>query len=259
MSKAKKGIRERRQDYIKRDIRELTKLGFDKATILKDKAIESIAWSQKSYDNYRKHIRTLKRQLKQGFLHKNQHGRLFSSSEYKEIQKVTKLLNSKKKSEFEKYKQLHPNMDAVEKAFLLGKEVTTKTSAELLKLSNNFGSEDIFNTIDKDDNLDDWLEYYKDKSDYFSIESVVDDSGYWFDKMALGDFYKYGKINDDEYEILLDLYKELPSTVKMHIKNNIDTLLKQVESATKTIYKDDYYQGIKTIMLTNTHRKFIIN
>ena len=51
MSKAKKGIRERRQDYIKRDIRELTKLGFDKATILKDKAIESIAWSQKSYDN----------------------------------------------------------------------------------------------------------------------------------------------------------------------------------------------------------------
>ena len=77
--------------------------------------------------------------------------------------------------------------------------------------------------------------------------------------MALGDFYRYGKLNDDEYEILLDLYKELPSTVKMHIKNNIDTLLKQVESATKTIYKNDYYYAIKNIMLTNTHRKFILN
>lgn len=258
MSKAKKGIRERRQDYIKRDIRELTKLGFDKATILKDKAIESIAWTQKSYDNYRKHIRTLKRQLKQGYLHKNQHGRIFSSKEYKQIMNVTKILNTKKKVEFEKYKREQPNMDSVEKAFLLGQEVTTKTSSEMLKLANNFGNEDIFNSIGKDDDLTDMLDYYEDKANRFTKEQVVD-NGYWFDRLVLNDFYKYGKINEDEYEVLLDVYKELPATVKMHIKHNIETLMQQVESATTTKYKNDYYRAIKTIMLTNIHRKFILN
>ena len=259
MSKAKKGIRERRQDYIKRDIRELTKLGFDKATILKDKAIESVAWSQKSYDNYRKHIRTLRRQLKQGFLHKNQHGRIFTPSEYKEIQKVTKLLNTKKKSEFMKYQKEHSNMSTIEKAFLLGKPVVSKTGSEEMRLGFNFSQEDIFNKIGKEEDLRDRLDYYKNKADMFNKNMVVD-NGRWFDKLVLRDFYDYGKLTDDEYELLYDLYAESSSIVKMHIKQNVDTLLKQVDSAgSDGKYKGDYFNAIRHIMLTNIERKFIIN
>ena len=71
----KKGIRQTRQDYIKRDIRELQKLGFSLTDVVGDRSIESLAYTKKSYDRYRKHIRALKNKKVRKELSKYQDGK----------------------------------------------------------------------------------------------------------------------------------------------------------------------------------------
>ena len=86
----KKGIRQSRQDYIKRDIRELQKLGFSFNDIVGDRSIESLAYTKKSYDRYRKHIRALKNKART-----NQHGIKMTVKQFNQIKKLEKELRLK--------------------------------------------------------------------------------------------------------------------------------------------------------------------
>ena len=93
----KKGIRQSRQDYIKRDIRELQKLGFSLTDIVGDRSIESLAYTQKSYDRYRKHIRALKSKART-----NQHGIKMTVKQFNQIKKLEKEFTELKAKELDR-------------------------------------------------------------------------------------------------------------------------------------------------------------
>ena len=257
----KKGVRKNREQYIKRDIRELQKYGVPIDDILQGKEIKSIAYNKTGYENYRRHIRRIKSNLRKDNSRVNQHGRLFTNKELKQIRELEEYFNEIKLNEYKRYASTrNNNIGAIEKAFLFGKEVRSRTGGESLKLSNNFAREDIFNSIGKKDNLQEVLEIYEEDADSFYYSDVVD-NGKWFDEIYLRKYEESGKISEIEREILLQSYQELEMTQKSQIKKTIDKKMQAVESATKhnPKYSGNTFMAINDIILVNISERFILN
>ena len=144
----KKGIRQTRQDYIKRDIRELQKLGFSLNDVVGDRSIESLAYTQKSYDRYRKHIRALKNKART-----NQHGIKMTVKQFNQIKKLEKEFTELKSKELERIAKQN-NLNALEIAYLKGKEIMANKFQSSTKLPNNCGEVKIFDYINKKANID---------------------------------------------------------------------------------------------------------
>lgn len=221
----KKGIRQSRKDYIKRDIRELQKLGFDEVTILNGRSIESLAYTQKSYDRYRKHIRALKKQSRT-----NTHGITFTKKQMKEIRDLEKEFNQIKDSEFKRLVK-SSNLSPIDLAYLKGKEISSNKYPESIKLGMSFGKENIFDSINNKNKYESIINLFKDLKENFTVDNIID-NGRWFDKIYLANFEEYGYIDEDEREILNALFQELSPVQKSFVKNNIDYLMRKVESVT---------------------------
>lgn len=247
MAKKSKGIRERRIDYIKRDIRELKKMGFEISEILKERTMESLAYTKKSYENYRNHIKSLKKKVRT-----NQHGRTFTKKELEKIKDLEDKFNNLKADEFKKY-SAGKNLSPAEKAFLHGKEVRAINNGESMRLSNNFAPVNIFESFQKKDNFDSLYDLWLQDYETFSTNDVVD-NGFWFKKLYIDKFEENGKLSSFESGLLMDMYSDLEMVHKMHIKKNIDKLMQIVESATsnrKSGFCNNYFRAIHNIVLSS--------
>ena len=164
----KKGIRQTRQDYIKRDIRELQKLGFSLTDIVGDRSIESLAYTKKSYDRYRKHIRALKNKA-----WTNQHGIKMTVKQFNQIKKLEKEFTELKSKELDRIAKQN-NLNALEIAYLKGKEIMSNKFQSSTKLPNNFGEVKIFDFINKKANIDKTIKEIQDEMDNFKGEDLLE-------------------------------------------------------------------------------------
>lgn len=217
----KKGIRQSRQDYIKRDLRELKKLGYSMEDILNGRTIESLAYTQKSYDNYRKNIRKLKKKART-----NQHRITFTKKQYEEIRKIEKDFTELKSRELERIAKQN-NLNALEIAYLKGKEIMSNKFQTSLSLPNNFGKVKLFDYINKKDKVDEMIEEIKNEMDNFVGDELIDD-GRRIDKLYLQQFEEAGFIDEDERQVLKEEYEKLSPIEKAFAREKINYLSRYI-------------------------------
>ena len=217
----KKGIRQSRQDYIKRDIRELQKLGFSLTDIVGDRSIESLAYTQKSYDKYRKHIRALKNKART-----NQHGIKMTVKQFNQIKKLEKEFTELKSKELDRIAKQN-NLNALEIAYLKGKEIMSNKFQSSTKLPNNFGEVKIFDYINKKDSIDRLIEDIKQELEEFDGDKLLD-NGKAVDVFYLNPFEEAGFIDEDEHDILLEEYNKLSPIEKAFAREKINYLSRYI-------------------------------
>ena len=217
----KKGIRQSRQDYIKRDIRELQKLGFSLTDIVGDRSIESLAYTKKSYDRYRKHIRALKNKAR-----KNQHGIKMTVKQFNQIKKLEKEFTELKSKELDRIAKQN-NLNALEIAYLKGKEIMSNKFQSSTKLPNNFGEVKIFDYINKKDSIDRLIEDIKQELEEFDGDKLLD-NGKAVDVFYLNPFEEAGFIDEDEHDILFEEYNKLSPIEKAFAREKINYLSRYI-------------------------------
>ena len=217
----KKGIRQSRQDYIKRDIRELQKLGFSLTDIVGERSIESLAYTQKSYDRYRKHIRALKTKART-----NQHGIKMTIKQFNQIKKLEKEFTELKSKELDRIAKQN-NLNALEIAYLKGKEIMSNKFQSSTKLSNNFGEVKIFDFINKKANIDKTIKEIQDEMDNFKGEDLLE-STKRIDKFYLEPFEEAGFIDEDERAILKEEFDNLSPIEKAFAREKINYLSRYI-------------------------------
>ena len=217
----KKGIRQTRQDYIKRDIRELQKLGFSLTDIVGDRSIESLAYTKKSYDKYRKHIRALKNKART-----NQHGIKMTVKQFNQIKKLEKEFTELKSKELDRIAKQN-NLNALEIAYLKGKEIMSNKFQSSTKLPNNFGEVKIFDYINKKDSIDRLIEDIKQELEEFDGDKLLD-NGKAVDVFYLNPFEEAGFIDEDEHDILFEEYNKLSPIEKAFAREKINYLSRYI-------------------------------
>ena len=217
----KKGIRQTRQDYIKRDIRELQKLGFSLIDIVGDRSIESLAYTKKSYDRYRKHIRALKNKART-----NQHGIKMTVKQFNQIKKLEKEFTELKSKELDRIAKQN-NLNALEIAYLKGKEIMSNKFQSSTKLPNNFGEVKIFDYINKKDSIDRLIEDIKQELEEFDGDKLLD-NGKAVDVFYLNPFEEAGFIDEDEHDILFEEYNKLSPIEKAFAREKINYLSRYI-------------------------------
>ena len=218
---AKKGIRESRQDYIKRDLRELKKLGFNEVDILGTRSIESLAYTKKSYENYRKHIRKLKKQART-----NQHGITLSVNQFNQIRKIEKEFTDLKKKELDRITKEN-NLSAIDRAYLVGKEIMSNKFQSSVKLANNFGDVKLFNLINKKESIDKMIKESQDEMNNFNSDKLLQDTER-IDKFYLSQFEEAGFIDDIERDILKEEFAKLSPVEQAFAREKINYLSRYI-------------------------------
>lgn len=218
---AKKGLRQSRQDYIKRDLRELKKLGFNEVDILGERSIESLAYTEKSYNRYRKHIRALKKKART-----NQHGITMTVKQFNQIKKLEKEFTDLKSKELERIAKQN-NLNALEIAYLKGKEIMSNKFQSSTKLPNNFGEVKIFDYINKKSNIESMIKEIQDEMDNFNGDDLVE-STKRIDEFYLKPFEEAGFIDEDERAILKEEFDRLSPIEKAFAREKINYLSRYI-------------------------------
>lgn len=250
----KKGIRESRHEYIKRDLRELKKLGFEEIDVLNGRSIESLAYTKKGYDNYRKHIRALKSNYRKSN-NINDYGVVYTNKQMKQIQ------NLEKKSADIFKKKLNNitnnrNLSEIEKEFLNGKPIYHSKSAIEINVSIPLKGEKYKNIVQNKNDLKHFNLRIKEANEYLDQLEKMDT-----DKM-LGlntegfkkNFLKVFETDLEEWQVeeLKNDFENLNYVERASILQNMDRLISWVNSLTGQhgAYAGEPYMAIKEKVLT---------
>lgn len=256
--------RKQLQKRVENHIKDLAKRGIDPSVVTQGRSIKSLAWSQKSYDNFMENKRiAIRKENKKQRLQKviattNTQGYEINRYDYNRLKELEKKYNNKLQKEYKKYVNKYGKPDKLTEAFLKGKSVRHKNSGENILLAENFGGVNLINRLNENINIDEFIRLTEKKIQGLRYENLIDDNSDYFDKEILKPLVNSLSMHDKERKILLDLYKSMNIVERYQFNKDMKRVMDIVESDSKnpTSMYTPYYL-IREFMEKEYKREFL--
>lgn len=256
--------RKQLQKRVENHIKDLAKRGIDPSIVTQGRSIKSLAWSQKSYDNFMENKRiAIRKENKKQRLQKviattNTQGYEINRYDYNRLKELEKKYNNKLQKEYKKYVNKYGKPDKLTEAFLKGKSVRHKNSGENILLAENFGGVNLINRLNENINIDEFIRLTEKKIQGLRYENLIDDNSDYFDKEILKPLVNSLSMHDKGRKILLDLYKSMNIVERYQFNKDMKRVMDIVESDSKnpTSMYTPYYL-IREFMEKEYKREFL--
>ena len=256
--------RKQLQKRVENHIKDLAKRGIDPSVVTQGRSVKSLAWSQKSYDNFMENKRIAirkenkKQRLQKVIVTTNTQGYDINRYDYNRIKELQKKYDKKLQQEYKKYLKKYGKQDNITDAFLKGKPVRHKNSGENILLPENFGGANLINRLNENINIDEFIRLTEKKIANIRYENIIDDNSEFFDKEFLKPLVDTLSLHEKERKILLDLYKNMNIVERYQFNKDMKRVMEIVESDTKnpTSMYTPYYL-IREFMEKEYKREFL--
>lgn len=256
--------RKQLQKRVENHIKDLAKRGIDPSVVTQGRSVQSLAWSQKSYDNFMENKRIAirkekkKQRLQKVIVTTNTQGYDVNRYDYNRITELQKKYNKKLEKEYKKYLAKYGKPDKITESFLKGKSVRHKNSGENILLPENFGGVNLINRLNENIDIDEFIRLTEKKIAGLRYENLIDDNSDFFDKEFLKPLVDTLSMHEKERGILLDLYKKMNIVERYQFNKDMKRVMDIVESDTKnprSMYTPYYL--IREFMEKNYSREFL--
>ena len=256
--------RKQLQKRVENHIKDLAKRGIDPSIVTQGRSIKSLAWSQKSYDNFmeRKKIAIRKEKKKQRLQNiivtTNSQGFVINKYVYNLVKPLQDKYNKKLKREYEKYVEQYGEPDKITEAFLMGKPIRHKNSGENIQLQENFGTINLLDRLNENIDIDEFIKLTEKKIKTLRFENLVDDNSEYFNQEFLQPLVDSLDLHEKEQNILLERYKNMNIVERYQFNKDMKRVMAIVESDKENPYsRYTPYYLIREFMEKEYNREFL--